>query len=133
MCDARIVVIGVNYRPEATGIGPYTTGFAEQLAEAGATVTVVTAVPHYPAWKGENGYANGARDTGRHNDVTICRVRPPMPARMSAATRAIFEAGFGFRAKAVASTIQADAMIGIVPSLAGAGVAAWIAHRRAIP
>ena len=35
----RVLICGINYRPELTGIGPYTTGLAEHLvrrAEAAA-------------------------------------------------------------------------------------------------
>lgn len=129
----KLAIIGVNYWPETTGIGPYTTGFAEQLAAAGATVTVVTAVPHYPAWKIADAYADGGRGTETRNGVTIRRVRPRIPAQMTAASRAAFEASFALRAHGAAAATHADAVIGIVPSLAGAGLGAWIARQRRVP
>ena len=53
---ARLRIIGINYAPESTGIAPYTTGLAEHLAIAGHEVTVVTGLPHYPAWRIAPGY-----------------------------------------------------------------------------
>jgi len=47
----RIVILSINYWPEETGIGPYTTHRAEYLAGAGHEVTVCTTFPYYPEWK----------------------------------------------------------------------------------
>jgi hypothetical protein len=47
----RILVAGVNYAPEVTGIGPYTTGLAEHLALQGHEVTVATTFPFAPHWR----------------------------------------------------------------------------------
>ena len=46
-----MLIIGINYRPEPSGIGPYTAGLAEHLAARGDNVTVLTGLPHYPAWR----------------------------------------------------------------------------------
>ena len=47
----RILIYGLNYSPELTGIGKYTGEMAVWLAERGHDVRVVTAPPYYPAWK----------------------------------------------------------------------------------
>jgi colanic acid biosynthesis glycosyl transferase WcaI len=47
----RILIYGLNYTPELTGIAKYTGGMAEWLAAQGHEVRVVTALPYYPAWK----------------------------------------------------------------------------------
>jgi colanic acid biosynthesis glycosyl transferase WcaI len=47
----RVLIIGINYRPEPTGIGPYTAGLAENLAARGDEVTVITGLPSYPGWR----------------------------------------------------------------------------------
>ena len=36
----RVLIIGINYRPDLTGIGPYTADLAEYLAGRGDDVTV---------------------------------------------------------------------------------------------
>ena len=47
---ASICVVGINLAPETTGIAPYTTALALTLAAAGASIHVVTGIPHYPQW-----------------------------------------------------------------------------------
>ena len=47
----KITIIGINYYPEDSAIGLYTTQKAEQLASNGYDVTVITGFPYYPQWK----------------------------------------------------------------------------------
>jgi len=47
----RILVYGLNYAPELTGIGKYTGEMSAWLASRGHDVRVVTAPPYYPAWR----------------------------------------------------------------------------------
>ncbi len=54
----RILLHGINYSPELTGIGKYTGEMAEWLASHGHEVRVVTAPPYYPHWEIGEGYAN---------------------------------------------------------------------------
>jgi glycosyltransferase involved in cell wall biosynthesis len=130
---ASLLIIGVNYWPETTGIAPYTTRFAEHLAAAGAGVRVVTAQPHYPSWKLFDGCDKAGVVTEQRNGVAVSRVRPRVPARMTAASRALFEASFAWRARAAVPATGVDAIIAVVPSLAGAALGALTARRRNIP
>ena len=52
----NITVIGINYYPEDSAIGLYTTQKAEALASKGHNVTVITGFPYYPAWKIKDEY-----------------------------------------------------------------------------
>ena len=52
----RILIYGLNYSPELTGIGKYTGEMAAWLARRGHEVRVVTAPPYYPAWKIRDDY-----------------------------------------------------------------------------
>ncbi len=56
----RILIYGLNYAPELTGIGKYTGEMASWLAQRGHEVRVVTAPPYYPAWRIREDY-RGAR------------------------------------------------------------------------
>lgn len=47
----RILIYGLNYAPELTGIGKYTGEMATWLAQRGHEVRVVAAPPYYPAWR----------------------------------------------------------------------------------
>lgn len=52
----KILIYGLNYAPELTGIGKYTGEMASWLASRGHEVRVVTAPPYYPAWRIEAPY-----------------------------------------------------------------------------
>ncbi|AFL89428.1 glycosyltransferase [Terriglobus roseus DSM 18391] len=52
----RILIFGLNYAPELTGIGKYTGEMATWLAARGHAVRVVTAPPYYPAWRVSDEY-----------------------------------------------------------------------------
>ncbi len=47
----KVLILSINYWPEVTGIGAFTTYRAEHLAAAGHDVEVCTTFPYYPAWK----------------------------------------------------------------------------------
>lgn len=44
----RILILGLNFSPELTGIGKYTGEMAESQSGLGHEVHVVTAPPYYP-------------------------------------------------------------------------------------
>ena len=52
----RILLLGLNYAPELTGIGKYSGEMMEWLATRGHEIRVVTAPPYYPAWKVREDY-----------------------------------------------------------------------------
>ena len=52
----RILIYGINFHPEPTGVGKYTGEMAEWLASRGHEVRVVTAPPSYPQWRIFPGY-----------------------------------------------------------------------------
>jgi len=47
----KILVYGINYSPELTGIGKYTGEMVEWMTSQGHEVRVITAPPYYPVWK----------------------------------------------------------------------------------
>jgi len=54
----RILIYGINYAPELTGIGKYSGEMAEWLTAQGHEVIVITAPPYYPQWEVLNGYSS---------------------------------------------------------------------------
>lgn len=52
----KIVIIGINYYPEDSAIGLYTTQKAEYLVSKGFDVTVITGFPYYPQWEIRHDY-----------------------------------------------------------------------------
>jgi colanic acid biosynthesis glycosyl transferase WcaI len=133
LSGVRLLLVGVNYWPETTGVAPYTTGMCEQLSDAGAIVTVATALPHYPMWRIADEYAHVTSVVEERNGAMIHRVRPNVPRRMSATSRGIFELSFAARIRSVVNSSRADAVLAVVPSLGGALVAAKHARRCRVP
>lgn len=87
----------MNYWPEVTGIGPYTTALAEDLVAAGYEVAVVTTFPHYPHWEWQDGRKR-RRTTDRRNGVTIQRVRHLLPRGRSLLRRLLYDTSFAMLA-----------------------------------
>lgn len=54
----RILIYGLNFSPELTGIGKYTGELAAWLADRGHEVRVVAAPPYYPAWRVHSEYSS---------------------------------------------------------------------------
>ncbi len=69
----RILIYGINFAPELTGIGKYTGEMAEWLASNGENVRVVTAPPYYPEWKIGEGYSSLKYKYENINEVAIWR------------------------------------------------------------
>jgi colanic acid biosynthesis glycosyl transferase WcaI len=49
--NCSFLIIGINFKPELTGIGRYTGEMVEWLTKNGVSCTVITAFPYYPHWK----------------------------------------------------------------------------------
>jgi colanic acid biosynthesis glycosyl transferase WcaI len=79
----RILVLGINYTPEKTAIGPFTTGLCEHLAGKGHEVTVVTGFPCYPEWKVHEGYRGHLYQREHIGNVDVRRVWHFVPSRAS--------------------------------------------------
>jgi colanic acid biosynthesis glycosyl transferase WcaI len=57
----KIVIYGMNYAPEFTGVGRYTGEIGEYLSLCHHQVAVITTPPHYPGWQVRGDDANGWR------------------------------------------------------------------------
>ncbi|MDZ4255627.1 MAG: glycosyltransferase WbuB [Sulfuritalea sp.] len=75
----RILIHGINYSPELTGIGKYTGEMAEWLAAQGHQVRVVTAPPYYPQWRVAEGFANWWRKEQRQRQTQTQTLPHPNP------------------------------------------------------
>jgi colanic acid biosynthesis glycosyl transferase WcaI len=90
----RILILGINYWPEETGIGAFTTYRAEYLASLGHDVTVCTTFPYYPEWKVAAGYAGKLTSSESRNGVRILRGYAYVPSSVTSAKRVLHEASF---------------------------------------
>lgn len=115
----RLSIVSINYAPERTGIGVYTTGMSEFLAARGHEVVVHAGFTYYPDWE------KPARDRGRLyrreliNGVDLRRTYLYVPKRPTALKRILHE--FSFVATASLAYLlapRADRTIIVLPPLA---------------
>ncbi|NHQ88515.1 glycosyltransferase WbuB [Iodobacter sp. HSC-16F04] len=83
----KILVYGINYSPEMTGIGKYTGEMAEWLAAQGHEVRVVTAPPYYPQWQVGEGYSAFRYQYEMKAGVKVWRTPLWVPGKLSGAKR----------------------------------------------
>jgi glycosyltransferase involved in cell wall biosynthesis len=128
-----VTVVGIYYAPDSTGIAPYTTDLCETLAAAGAGVTAVVGIPHYPQWTVPLAYRRRLLSRERRAGVDVRRVRHFVPGSQDAARRGLYEATFFAAAGAATIGQRPDLVIGVTPNLGGAAAAARLAARRDVP
>ena len=132
LTGARVALVGINYAPESTGIGPYTSAMAHTWADAGAQVKVVTGVPHCPAWRVDPAYATGRRRHEHDGAVDLLRLRHHVPAHPGLVGRARMEGSF-FRAAAPAvARTPSDVVVAVTPSISGLAAAVTAARGRPV-
>ncbi len=90
----KILIYGINFTPELTGIGKYTGEMASWLAAQGHTVEVITAPPYYPEWEVHKHYRGRGWIGERRNGVTIQRCPLYVPAKVTSVKRIIHEFSF---------------------------------------
>jgi glycosyltransferase involved in cell wall biosynthesis len=113
----RILVSGVNYAPEVTGIGPYTTGLAEHLAMQGHEVIVATTFPFAPLWRWFEPPPRW-RTRERLNGVDVWRTKVVLPPRRTAVWRVVFDSSIGLTSALTALSIpRVDVTICLSPPI----------------
>ena len=127
----KILIYGINYAPELTGIGKYSAELAEWLAAHGHEVSVVTAPPYYPQWRVHDGYRAGRYQKEERRGVTVRRAPLWVPARPGGLKRLIHLASFAL--SSLPSLLRAaagrpDLILVVEPALFCAP-AAWITAR----
>lgn len=93
---SRVLIVGLNYAPEPTGIAPYTAGLARGLQERGHQVRVLTTYPHYPQWRVDRDPQ--LLESAEVPGVDLVRARHYVPGRPSGARRAASEVSFALTA-----------------------------------
>jgi len=90
----KILIYGVNFAPELTGIGKYTGEMAAWLANQGHEVRVVTAPPYYPAWKVGEGYSGAKWTREQWRGASVWRCPLWVPTKPNGIKRLVHLASF---------------------------------------
>lgn len=69
----RILICGINYFPEPTGVGKYTGEMAEWLYSKAVSVRVISAPPYYPEWRIGSGYSSKKYKFENINGIYVWR------------------------------------------------------------
>lgn len=90
----KILIYGINYTPELTGIGKYTGEMGAWLAKNKNSVDVITAMPYYPQWKKAHGYQNKFWFREQISNANVQRCPLYVPKNVTGASRIIHEFSF---------------------------------------
>lgn len=116
----RILLYGINFSPELTGVGKYTGEMARWLAARGHDVRMVTAPPYYPEWRVGDGFSAWRYDCRTEDGVRVIRCPLYVPSRPSPIRRLIHLFSFSV-SSGLALLTQAfwkpDLVLQIVPTM----------------
>ncbi len=130
----HILVNGINYWPEQTGIAVFTTGRCEYLASRGHQVTVCTSFPYYPEWRTLDGYRGRPLMKERRNGVDIYRTWMYVPRQVTSLRRILHEGSFiAASFLAAMSRSRPNIVVAVSPPLGLAASAVVLSQRWRVP
>ena len=115
----KILICGLNYHPELTGIGKYTGEMAEWLANKGHEIKIVTAPPYYPKWETAKGYSSVRYKKEHLNGVDVIRCPLYIPRKPTGLTRILHHLSYflsSFFAILYLASWRPHVVINIIPS-----------------
>lgn len=91
-----VLILGINFSPELTGIGKYSGEMAIWLAEHHVKTTVVTSFPYYPNWKVQEPYSGRwfKKEVSANGNLNVYRCPMYVPKVPSGLKRMVHEATF---------------------------------------
>lgn len=90
----RILIHGINYSPDLTGIGKYTGEMGAWLVKQAHEVDVITAMPYYPQWKKNPAYKGKIWFTETVAGAKVKRCPLYIPEHVDGKKRMIHEFSF---------------------------------------
>jgi colanic acid biosynthesis glycosyl transferase WcaI len=116
----KILLHGINYSPELTGIGKYSGEMSSWLAAQGHQVRVVTAFPYYPDWRLHPDAKGPFYRREQVDGVSVLRCPLYVPARPNAWRRVLHLVSFAlssFPALLWQSRFKPDVLVLVAPTL----------------
>ncbi len=127
----KILLYGLNYTPEPTGIGKYSGEMAKWLSDATHEVRVIAAPPYYPSWAIGSGYSAWGGRRESIGGVPVWRTAIWVPSTPSGLKRVVHLASFA--AFSIPTLVRQmfwrpDVIIVVAPAFACAP-GGWLAAR----
>ena len=128
----HITLISLNFYPEDTAIGLYSTQLAEYLEQQGAHISVITAFPYYPQWEIAQEYLDkGSYYQEKKGTITIYRYKQFTPKEPTFLKRVIhiadFTIGSRFNFKQIT---ECDIVISVIPFTSSAWLGNTLSRKR---
>lgn len=134
----KVLIIGINYSPELTGIGKYTGEFGATLVACGHHVDVVTTNPWYPHWKTRPGSGSGRFRIEEVAGVRVIRCPLYVPSIPTPFRRILQDLSFFLTSFLAVTALllnghRYDIVHTVMPSFLSGFVACWYRfwHRKA--
>jgi colanic acid biosynthesis glycosyl transferase WcaI len=135
----KLLLYGLNFWPELTGVGKYSGEMAQWLAARGHTVDVVTAPPYYPQWQVQPPHRAGrwaredwpVRSAAEVPPIRVHRSPLWVPRRVRTLSRLLHLASFALSSLPplwAALRRRPDALVVVIPTLFSAPLAGTLAR-----
>jgi colanic acid biosynthesis glycosyl transferase WcaI len=127
----RVLVLGLNFAPELTGVGKYTGEMVQWLATRRHEVRVVTAPPYYPGWKIAPGYHSWKYGVESWNGARVWRCPVWVPRQPGGLKRLVHLASFAVSSSPIMGRQvfwRPDVVLSVEPTLFSA-TPAWLTAR----
>lgn len=122
----KVILWGINYSPESTGIAPFNRELCEYLTSKGHAISAVTSFPYYPSWRKRPEDRGQCFRTDIMEGVSVYRCWCHVPARVTTVRRILHELSFCLvSACRVLALPRADVYFVVSPPLA-LGLFAWV-------
>ncbi|HEY2980218.1 MAG TPA: glycosyltransferase WbuB [Anaerolineales bacterium] len=128
---SKILIVGLNFHPEPTGIGKFTGEMAAYLGGAGHQVRAVTSPPYYPYWRVQDGYRSWAYRRENWHGVQVFRCPLWVPRQPSGPKRLLHHLSFALSSVPILLMQifwRPDVVLCVAPSFFSAPLA-WIVAR----
>jgi colanic acid biosynthesis glycosyl transferase WcaI len=133
----NVLFYGLNYAPELTGIGKYSSELCEWLAARGHAIHVVTGHPYYPTWTLSEGYDKHRYQREVRAGVHVHHCPLYLPSSPAAKGRILSHASFALssapKLMAMAGGLRPDVLVAVTPSFMVAPAALAAARMFRIP
>jgi colanic acid biosynthesis glycosyl transferase WcaI len=125
----KIILWGINYAPESTGIAPFNRELCDYLAGRGHRVSAVSAFSYYPVWRKRPEDRGKIYRTETIGGVNLHRCWCYVPAKVTTLRRIAHELSYcTLSAWRILCLPRADVYVVVSPPLA-LGFFAWIVSR----